>query len=521
MVSIKDKCVVMRIFFWGFLVLFTLYNVYLASFLVRQGEVIFSNDVARDFLLLQELDEKKLVFIGPRSSTSGLFHGPLWTYINYPAFVIGGGNPITVSWFWILLEGIFLLTSFLMVKKLFGTLPAFVYTALISIRMALHTNGIFHSEATFFFIPLFFFTICMYVKSKKNRYLAFHMLALAALIQLNVGVGMQFLILSTCLIVWFIFKNNLWKHILTFSLLLLFLSNFIFFDLRHGLRMAKALLSTGEASTFFVPFRSWLENRATNTISLQLFETTDNSVLILSIFAFVVIFTMLHITNNGKLRHVYVLFFFYYFGYMLLSFFNKGVLLFHYIYLLIPLTTLWFVSFLVTQYTIRVPFPLESKILFVPLIGMVTFLNFNFVRGQVVSQDGFIGKHFNSWKGLSVVASEVGNMQHGKEFGYFVFAPDAFAYQPRYAMLYHFKKSHAKAFEYTKKPTTYIIAAPPPPDNPSMTYVWWRKNSVKISSEAVYTKIFPNGFTIEKFQLNQEEQRVPHDKTIELGIHFR
>ena len=112
-------------------------------------------------------------------------------------------------------------------------------------------------------------------------------------------------------------------------------------------------------------------------------------------------------------------------------------------------------------------------------------------------------------------------MQKNKEFGYFVFAPDALAYQPRYAMIYNFKVAHARAFEYVKKSTTYIIAAPPPIDNPYMTYVWWRKIPVGILSEPIEVKKFPSGFTIEKFNLSLGERRVPHDKAIELGIHFR
>lgn len=194
-----------------------------------------------------------------------------------------------------------------------------------------------------------------------------------------------------------------------------------------------------------------------------------------------------------------------------MSFFNKGVLLFHYIYLLIPLTILWLVSFLGTKY----------RIFFLPLVGIVFYFNFNYIRGQINSQGSFTGNDYNSWKGLSAVASKVISMQQGEEFGYFVFAPDAFAYQPRYAMIYHFKRSSVKAFEYTKKPITYIIAAPPPPNNPYMTHVWWRKIPVRISSEPVETKKFANGFTIEKFNLSTDEQRLPHDKTIELGINFR
>lgn len=501
----------MKLLLYLILLLLTLFNVYLSSSLVRHGEVNFFNDVARDFLLLQELDEKKIILIGPRSSTNGLFHGPLWTYINYPAYVIGNGNPVVVAWFWIVLECIFLITSFFMVRKLFGTFSAFAFIVLVSVQMVFYMGGIFHAEATFFFMPMLFFAICMYIKSKKNLYFAFHLLALAILIQLEVGVGIQFLMLSAPLIILFICKHKLWKHLLTFSLILLFLSNFILFDLRNNLRMTKAIFSTGGSFHFFVTFGSWLENRINNTISLQLFNNSVNNFFVYIVFIFVAIATILLIKNANKHRHIYLLLLFYYFGYMILSFFNKGILLHHYTYLLIPLTTLWLVSFLTSKY----------RILSFPLIVIIIYLNFTSATGYVASRESVIEKDYNSWKSLSAVAKEVIHMQKNKEFGYFVFAPDALAYQPRYAMIYNFKKAGAKAFEYTKKPTTYIIAAPPPRNDPYMTHVWWRKVQVKISSEPVEAKKFPSGFTVEKFSLSPEEQRVSHVKDIELGIHFR
>jgi hypothetical protein len=491
--------------------LITLFNVYLASSLVRHGEVIFFNDVARDFLLLQEMDHKKIVLIGPRSSTNGLFHGPLWTYINYPAYVIGNGNPVVVAWFWIFLTCVFLITSFYMVRKLLGTLPAFAFIVLTSIQMASHVNGVFHAEATFFFMPMLFFTVCMYIKTKKNLYLALHILALAIFVQLEIGVGIQFLMLSTALIIWFIYKHRLWKHLFTLLLLPVFLSNFIAFDIRNNFRMINAIFSTGGSLHLFITLRSWIENRINNTISLQLFNNDPNNLFAYIVFGLVIISTILLIRNNSKYKHIYLLFLFYYFGYMVLSFFNKGVLLLHYVYLLVPLTTLWLVSFLSSKY----------RLIFLPLIIFIFYITFNSANSNIASSESNIGRNYNSWRSLTSVANEVISMQGSKEFGYFVYAPDAFAYQPRYAMIYNFKVANAKAFEYVKKPVTFIIAAPPPAGNPYMSYVWWRKIPVGISSEPAQVKKFPSGFTVEKFNLSTIERLVPHDKAIELGIHFR
>ncbi|MDO8658797.1 MAG: hypothetical protein Q7K55_08700 [Candidatus Levybacteria bacterium] len=501
----------MKLFFYLILIFITFYNIFLGTTLVRNKEVNFFSDIARDFLLLQEMDDKKIVLIGPRSSTNGLFHGPVWTYINYPAYVLGQGNPVTVAWFWVGLEIVFLVTSFFMIRKIFGILPATIFTLLVSARMAPNINHVFHAEAAFFFTPIFFFTIYMYLKSKKNMYLALHLLATAIVIQLEIGVGIQFLILSSIVVFGFILKNKLWKHLLTFSLIPLFLSNFILFDLRNDFRMASALISTGASSKFFITLSSWISNRINNAISLQLVDNPNNFFTIV-IFAIVIFFSILLIKNKSKYRYAYLLFFFYYFGYLVMSFFNKGILLYHYTYLLIPLTFLWLVSFLATRY----------RNFFIPLILIIFALNLQNAQSYINSRlSSVMGKDYNSWRSLSAVASEVIALQKGQEFGYFVFAPDALAYQPRYAMLYNFKKYNAKAFEYIKKPTTYIIAAPPPADDPYMTYVWWSKVPVRISSKPIETKKFPSGFTIVKYNLSPEEQKVPHDKAIELGIHFR
>lgn len=525
----------MKRVFYAFLLVLIFYNIYLCSALVRNGEVNFFNDVARDFLLFQELDTKKVVLIGARSSTIGLYHGPLWSYMNYPAYLVGNGNPVIVAWFWIVLACLFLLTGFFMVRKLFGTFSAFAFALLTSIAMVPHINGVFHAESTFFFMPFFFFTICMYLKSKKALYLALHLLSLAILIQLEVGVGMQLFILSTIVILWFIIKNKLWKHLLTFLLIPIFLVNFLLFDMRHDFRMAQAIISTGKSSHFFIPFNSWLQNRINNTISLQLFEYNGYNLFSLVVFLLVLILTVLQIKASKKYRHIYSLFLFYYFGYMVTSFVNKGVLLFHYMYLVVPLTIMWLVSFLDTSYALKtfghhIPksktlqwcLKNANKIIIIPLVAYLYFTSLQGAQTYIDAKKiNFMGKNYNSWTALSAVAKEVATWQNGKEFGYYVFAPDAFAYQPRYAMIYNFKASGAKASEYVKKPTTYVIAAPPPANDKYMTHVWWRKVPVAIASEPVKIKKFPSGFTIEKFVLNEKEQKIPHSKSIELGIHFR
>lgn len=496
-----------------FFLLLILLNIYFCIYPVLHGEINFFNDVARDFLLLREIDEKKIILIGPRSNADGLFHGPLWSYINYPVYRIGHGNPVVVGWYWIILTISAMGIGFYTAKKLFGTLAGLVFTLLYSSNFITHINGMFHSDAPIFLTPLLFFSLVLYVERKKIRYLTLHVFFVSMIIQLNVGVGIPVLILSTILSLSLILKRRSWKHLSVFLLLPLFLINFIVFDLRHSFLLTKSAYAFWQLQKTWnpLPISFWLMNRLNETVNLRVI-LSQNFYLHVSIFLLTVILTVIDLKKSAKYKTIYLLILYYYLGYMFLTLTNKGVILSHFVYFLVPLSTLWFASFVRGRY----------KIFIAAILFIITVFN---LQQSVIYvkrlQTDFIGKRQESWKALSLVAETITKRQGKNPFGYFVFSPDAFAYGPRYAMLYNFEKAKAASFEYVKKDVTYIVAAPPPESDPYMNYVWWRKNPVKIVSQPIFTEKFPGGFTIEEYHLNAEEQLIPHDKTIELGIHFR
>ncbi len=496
--------------FYSLSVVFISFCVYLSSYFVLNGEVHLTNDVGRDFLLLQELDLKKIVLIGARANTQNVFHGPLWTYLNYPAYLIGHGNPVIVAWFWILLGIFFLVTTFLLMRKILDTTSALLACCLLAVGLISRSNEIFGQLAPFYVMPFFLLTMFSYIKNKKFIFLVVHFLALGMLIQFNVGVGGLFALLSLILSVVVIYKNKQWKHLLVLFVLPMTLINFIVFDLRHQLKMTKALLSIG-TSHAFLTYSEWVSDRIGNLITMQI--RSANGILIpLIIFFLVMFFTWLEIKNSSKQKLFFLILIFYYFGYMLLSFSNKGLMLIDHVYLLVPLSVMWLAALAKGKY----------KYVFIALILILILVNLVYAVNYLVkAKEQFIGKSPDSWVALETVAKRVIAEQKGHAFGYFVYSPDAFAYQQRYAMLYAFSSARAKSFEYVKKDITYVIAAPHPQNNPYMNEDWWIKNAVRISNSPTEKLLFPSGYKIEKFNLTAAEQKISFDQNIELKLTFR
>lgn len=498
-------------FFNLILTIFIAYNVYLASFFALNGEMHLTSDIGRDFLLLQELDQKKLVLIGPRTNAQGIYHGPLWTYLNYPAYLTGNGNPVTVAWFWVFIGVVYLSTTFILFRKIIGTTSSLLATSILSVAFIFTANNNFGQITTIYFMPYFLYTIYKYIGTKKMKYLLLHFIMIGIIFHMNVGVGILIGILSAALTVFLIIKNKQWIHLTALLVLPLVLANFIIFDFRHDLNMTKAILNMGGSKEFIIPLNSWIQNRVEHLISMQIF-TRNAGFLTLITFVLIMVFTFLEIKYKSRLKNLFLLLIFYYFGYMLLTYFNKGILLIDHVYPLTAISAIWLAALSSGRYK-------NIFILLILIILVFNFLNaFNFT---FQSQNTYIGKNPDSWTTLKNVAQYVTGQQKDKEFGYFVYSPDSYAYQQRYAMGYVFKNAKARSMEYAKKPVTYVIAARPPKNNPYMKEEWWIKNEAKINEKPAEIKQFPGGYKVYKFNLSASSQNIPHDPNIELGIHFR
>jgi len=145
----------------------------LASWFVINGDILFYSDIARDFLLMEDiLYNKPIALIGPRSGAiSGVFHGPLWLYLNLPAFILGKGNPIIVGWFWVLLYIINLIITYKIGKLLFDKHIGLIATLIVALTTISFPAGPSNPVGALILSPIFFYFLISYLKQKKIKFL--------------------------------------------------------------------------------------------------------------------------------------------------------------------------------------------------------------------------------------------------------------------------------------------------------------------------------------------------------------
>ena len=486
-----------------------IFNLILAAWSVLHSDIQFTSEIARDFFLFNEILQKKFVLIGP-SSTTGLFHGPLWSYINFPAYLIGKGNPLAVGWFWVLLCVGFLISGFYIAKNLFDVKTAYFFTLMISVYGVFIAKGLYNPHGAMFVIPAFFFFFVKYQQTLKYKYLVAHVLLAGALVQLQMAIGIPFLILSFAYTVLMAFKRKKRAHLSAYLFLFAFVANFLLFDLRHSFLISKItikfLTSVGRDHVNII---SMLYQRIrTMTTGIE-FLRQDSGYRNLVIFLIGGLYMLFQLKNN-RFKNTYFYFLYFYFGYLLLSMLNAGGLLYFYFFPLFPLTFLIFSSFATSRY---------SK-LFLIVFFVIFALNIRTAITDTIGDSASFGRVQDSWAFQKSVADKIFAGDE-KKFGYFVYSPDSLAYREKFAMLYVSNKSKKQALYFQKQPITYIFVAAPPKGNLFMTEGWWIKNELHIEKTADSEVVFANGYKIEKFLLSDEEMRVKPEPNIDPGLSFR
>jgi hypothetical protein len=497
-------------------------NIILNAWTVIHKDIIFNSDIARDFLLLNEISQKKIVLIGPRADgIQGLFHGPLWLYINYPVYYLSHGNPLAAGWFWFFLTICFLLESYFISSKLFNRNIALAYVTLLSGFMVYHSNNLFNPDGILFLLPAFLLFLTYYYKQRKFIYLIISLFIVGLMIQFQMAIGVPFLILTAFLSFYLIKKNKQYTHLLAFIILLIPLSTFILFDLRHNFEQLHSIINnfSGHTIATNVNFVDRLSNRIIFMTSQLFFFNDPFSVFNIALSYFFAFFLWKRITATKDHNHYYyLLFLYFYLGFYAVSLLLNGDLLTYFVYPLVPLTFLIFTSFI--SYNEKIVTALIVVVAFLQIISGIQFVT-QAVQG--------INADPNSWQFQHNLALRIFNSTESSS-GYLIYAPDVLGYKQKYAFV-HTKSQYPEknVTLFRKQRITYVVVEPIPGNRlvpgsqPVMTndYTNWRKYKVTFKGKLLYVYTYPNGYRIEEYLLSQQESNSPIDSTLSDIIHFR
>lgn len=497
-----------RIRFLLFIVLAGI-NIFFASWSVLHNDVFFTSDIARDMYLLQEIAQKKVVLIGPRSSVGGLFHGPLWSYVTFPGYLLGNGNPVAVGWYWILLIVLFLISSYFIAKKLFNQNTAILFILMMSLYFAFHANALFNPHGALFVLPACLFFYVRYIKTTKVTFLLYHLFTVACMIQFQMAIGLPFLILSAIFTFAFALKHHTYGHLAAFLLIPLLLINFIVFNFRHALILSHNALRHLGTTAPGLHFSDLLYNRVDyifNRLEFLRFGPPHGQLLSVTVFF---IFLFLQIQQNIH-RTIYLIFLYFFFGFFTLSLVNRYFLIDFYVFPLLSLVFLMFSSFITGK---------QNRV-FVIVFFVMYGLNLVGLSNYIQGLNQFIGNDQYSWKALFTAAKSAYQGPE-KEFGYFVYSPGIVGYGPRYAMEYARTIYHKNGYAFQKKPITYLLIEPPPTvPNRFISEEIWKINKVHIYSIPVMVKTFSDGYKMEKHVLVSSDY-LPFDPGINPGLQYR
>ncbi|RJQ35824.1 hypothetical protein C4559_06340 [Candidatus Microgenomates bacterium] len=489
-------------------------STFFASWFAIHGDIVFHTDIARDFLLMEDVVRvKPLTLIGPRSGgIPGVFHGPAWTYFNVPAFIIGNGSPAVVGWFWVLLYLAGAYISYYVGSKMFSKNVGWVAAAITSAMSAFSVPSFFNPYGAVMLTPLFIYLIFKYIKSSKLFDLLLCLLTLGFVIQFQMAFGVPLLVLLLPLLIFVLFKNKKYSHIFALLILLIPLSTFILFDLKHQFLQTKSVMNyiSGKENIGKVEgsFSNTFKTRIDSMLSIGPNFLAQENMLVRNILLLIFLIAFYQTLRNKELKNYklfYFLFLYFYVGYWLMTVFYKGVMWSYYYWPFLGLIALVAATFGKL---------IDKKIIYPILIALIVFnLYIGYKNG--FKPASYFGSDNSSWR-FNESAADLIYRDAPSEFGYYIFTADQYGYPSRYAMNFvQTNYKNKKAFPYEKKAVTYLLIYPS--NNPTISDGWWKNNKVKIDQKPEKVFTFKNSnFRIEKYVLSPE---VVNDKSDDTLIH--
>lgn len=492
-------------------------NIFLSAYWLIQGDIRYDVDISRDFLLIKEMvSTKPVTLIGSHTSIGGVFHGPLWYYLNLPAFFIFRGNPLFIGWFWWGLSIFTLIIFYFFVQKLFNKPTAMLATLLYSANSIINpTFGLkmfFPPYGAVLLSPVFFYLFLKYLENKNPKILALVLFILGLIIQFEMAFGAPILVLTLIFLIFFIFKNRLFKHILFLPIILLPLFTFVIFDLKHDFLQTGSLIRYLQLQSYKanVDLGLVVSEKIKGIFSDTFFLLTQDNKLLSWIYSILFVVLIFRTKMKKSIKRIYLIFLYFYFGYWLIHLSLKPLWSSYY-WPLLPL-----IIMLITAFFNYLP----KKIFFLiytPLLFWNMYIGVSYIKDSKVD---IASRGKNSWAFNKLIADTI-YQDTGEDFGYFIFTPERWVYQGWYAMDFVQKQfPEKKSSPFVKKGVTYIIIFDPPKDYPDPVSQGWRITDLKIKSEPKEIRRI-DVVEIQKYLLTEDEIKAPVNPYLLNSTFFR
>ena len=480
-----------------------------------KGDLLFHTDIARDFLVMDDIvTTRSPTLIGPKSGgVSGVFHGPAWYYLNLPIFALTNGNPAAIGWFWMIIFIGYLALFYYLSSRMLGNKNALTAVTLLASLTVFAPKGLMQcSPAAFLVLPFIYFT-WLYLQKWKPWALVVSVLILGFIIQFQMAFGVPIAILMGSYLVYKIVKSKKWLHLLCFAAILLPLSTFILFDLRHDFLQSRSVINYFSIKN---PNDDWtiikyLSERFDSVIDCFTFLRSPNGLArIISgmVGFFALIFVGLkHKKMDEKVKSAWVISAIIIFGFWVVTIPFKDKVWGFYYEAILPLTCLWW-AYLASLYK-------KWGMLMISLIILINVV-FSVQSGLHYFKSSDIDDEVH-WRFYRHLIKDIVNNNRGEDFGYFVFTPDQLGYQAKYALDYYIPT----ATRFKKEPITYLIIAPNDNLNPWANEDYWQSEQVRIVGEADEQWSYPSGYVVKKYYLSTDELSVEADQNLVDGLQFR
>jgi len=494
------------------------YGIYLFSSHLLHGDLLFHTDIARDFLLIQDIVvNHKLTLIGPRAGgIPGTFFGPIWLYLNLPAFLIGNGNPIVVGYFWLLLTLFGLAAVFYITKKVFNNEIAIFSVTLFIYTILFLAPGFTQSFAPVIVSPFLFYFVYLFIEKKRIRYLCWSAFICGLLFQFQPAFGSIMLFITFILSLIILIRRKQIKYQLVWFIAFIPLSTYIVFELRHNFIETRALydfIFHHNSSDFVqITYPEVAHNRLDgflDSVNLISINTPVVNTIFVLLNAF--IFYLWYRAKKSGQRTFVLLVYLYLIGFWCVTFLFKGSVWNYYYWGFNPILSI----VLGSAYQ-----KLDKRIFVISFTILMVFMIKNGITTVNVWQNDLSGKDTSSW----IVNKEVADYIYKdtpQDFGYYVYSPDIFGYSIKYAMSYDdlSGKYTGQGSLCTKESATYLIYEPTLASSHTDP-VFWKTASVSIKKKPIATKMIQD-IKIQKYKLGPKRVKHPSDPTMVCDLSWR